>query len=258
MLEDNRALEALIRIHEIGGGTGKINIEELGRALDHHVHRVGFSLVHRLWPNKRTVTKNTEIIVLNNLTYDVRCPEAFELIDATERLLVDKRRARGNRLELMQLRRRLRNSLESMYQFDVFVCHAAKDKQRFVDPFVEALKNQGYSCWYDADNLLVGDDIAAMIRAGLEDSLFVALVVSHPSQESIWVRRELAEAFTKVASERRECFLPIVLDEGVKVPFELSPVRCLYPLRDGFERCFEEFLGELSVSSQSCRILTRP
>ena len=105
---------------------------------------------------------------------------------------------------------------------------------------------QGISCWYDIERLFVGDDITQKIREGLNESLFVAVVVSKDTEQSIWIRREVAEAFSKVAAERRECFLPIVLDEDARVPFEMSPVRSVFPMRDGFEKTFEEIVTKIS------------
>ena len=41
-------------------------------------------------------------------------------------------------------------------QFYVFICHASEDKNDFVRPLAEMLKNQHIDVWYDEFSLSVG------------------------------------------------------------------------------------------------------
>lgn len=43
--------------------------------------------------------------------------------------------------------------------YDVFICHASEDKDSFVRPLAEALKNSHLEVWYDEFSLVVGDSL---------------------------------------------------------------------------------------------------
>jgi hypothetical protein len=240
----DKAFEYLLRIHRLGGGTGRCDLEEGGKALDSHLHRLGFSTIHKLWSNNRDVFMNSEAIALAQITWDVRCPELIEVLDAVQTALSVPGRSSGSRLELIALRRKLQWSLKALYTYDVFICHASADKGRYVDALARSMQDHGFAVWYDYQRLLVGDRLEAGILAGIAESLFVVPVISRESLASIWVAWEIEEAVAKVEHERRGCVLPLVIDD-VSLPPVLSPLRALYPLRDGLEACHNELLRKL-------------
>ena len=79
-------------------------------------------------------------------------------------------------------------------EFDVFICHASRDKERIVLPIVEACKRIGVRCWYDAHEIQWGEDIAARVADGLQKSRFVLVVVSENSSGKGWPIKEIGLA----------------------------------------------------------------
>lgn len=43
--------------------------------------------------------------------------------------------------------------------FDFFISHASKDKEQFVKPLAEELKDAGFNVWHDDFTLIVGDSL---------------------------------------------------------------------------------------------------
>jgi len=54
--------------------------------------------------------------------------------------------------------------------YDVFICHASEDKDRFARPLAESLRNQNIAVWYDEFSLMLGDSLRRAIDRGLRDS----------------------------------------------------------------------------------------
>jgi hypothetical protein len=76
-------------------------------------------------------------------------------------------------------------------QWDLFICHASEDKDRFVRPLAEALARFGVLVWYDDFTLKVGDSISRSIDRGLASSSFGTVVLSAAFFEKAWPEYEL-------------------------------------------------------------------
>jgi len=76
-------------------------------------------------------------------------------------------------------------------RWDAFISHASEDKQEFVDPLAEALVRSGLSVWYDKTALSVGDSLRRAIDAGLANSRFGIVVLSHNFFAKHWPQQEL-------------------------------------------------------------------
>lgn len=63
-------------------------------------------------------------------------------------------------------------------QWDVFISHAFEDKESFVRPLAEALRQLGVSVWYDEFSLHVGDSLSRGIDHGIGGSKFGVVVIS--------------------------------------------------------------------------------
>ncbi len=119
-------------------------------------------------------------------------------------------------LERLQLGRNqpsaIPNILRSMEtkseSYDVFISHASEDKDEFVRPLAEALRNSGVKVWYDEFTLGWGASLRESIDRGLATSRYGVVVLSHSFFEKAWPQRELNGFFaTMKAGERR--ILPI-------------------------------------------------
>jgi hypothetical protein len=82
-------------------------------------------------------------------------------------------------------------------KWDVFISHASEDKSDFVDPLANALEKSGLSVWYDKTTLTVGDGLRRSIDAGLANSRFGVVVLSHKFFAKHWTQQELDGLFAR-------------------------------------------------------------
>ena len=75
--------------------------------------------------------------------------------------------------------------------WDVFICHASEDKERFVRPLAEALQKFGVSVWYDEFSLGPGDSLSKGIDKGIAGSSFGVVVISKAFIGKAWPEHEL-------------------------------------------------------------------
>jgi len=94
-------------------------------------------------------------------------------------------------------------------QFYVFICHASEDKNDFVRPLAEMLKNQHIDVWYDEFSLSVGDSLSQKIDEGLAKSRFGIVVLSPNFFNKPWAKRELNGLTFREMIEKRNLILPI-------------------------------------------------
>jgi hypothetical protein len=76
-------------------------------------------------------------------------------------------------------------------QWDVFISHAFEDKDSFVRPLAEALRQLGVSVWYDEFSLQVGDSLSRGIDHGIIGSKFGVVVISRAFIGKNWPEHEL-------------------------------------------------------------------
>ena len=94
-------------------------------------------------------------------------------------------------------------------KFDVFICHASEDKEDFVRPLAEKLRQQHIEVWYDEFSLKVGDSLTQKIDEGLTMSNFGIVVLSKNFFNKPWAKRELKGLNIRELSEGRDLILPI-------------------------------------------------
>jgi hypothetical protein len=93
--------------------------------------------------------------------------------------------------------------------YDVFICHASEDKDDFVRPLAEALRELHIEVWYDEFSLRVGDSLRQAIDRGLANSRFGIVVLSPAFFRKSWTQRELNGLVAREMHEGRELVLPI-------------------------------------------------
>jgi archaellum component FlaC len=74
---------------------------------------------------------------------------------------------------------------------DVFISHASEDKDAFVRPMAEALRDAGIKVWYDEFSLTWGDSLRKNIDRGLASSRFGIVVLSEAFFRKQWPQQEL-------------------------------------------------------------------
>lgn len=82
-------------------------------------------------------------------------------------------------------------------KFDVFISHATEDKDSIVRPLAYELQNSGLRVWYDEFELKLGDSLRRKIDAGLANSKFGIVVLSHPFFRKNWSQYELDGLVTR-------------------------------------------------------------
>ena len=93
---------------------------------------------------------------------------------------------------------------------DIFLSHASEDRE-FVERLAQALKQQGFSVWWDRA-IQVGTRFDHEIDKALREAACVLVVWSRASTESEWVRDEASEGLSRdilVPLQIEDCQLPL-------------------------------------------------
>jgi hypothetical protein len=93
--------------------------------------------------------------------------------------------------------------------YDAFVCHASEDKDAFVRPLAELLREQHIEVWYDEFSLRVGDSLRRSIDLGLSQSRFGVVVLSPHFFNKQWSQWELDGLVARHNSGSSDVILPI-------------------------------------------------
>ena len=107
--------------------------------------------------------------------------------------------------------------------YDVFICHASEDKDDFVRPLAEALKNSHLEVWYDEFSLVIGDSLRESIDKGLSKSRYGIVVLSPAFFQKKWPIRELNGLVAREMSEENSVILPIWHNISAKQIIKYSP-----------------------------------
>lgn len=93
-------------------------------------------------------------------------------------------------------------------EFDVFIAHATEDKETIVRPLAHALRQRGLEVWYDEFELRVGDSLRRKIDAGIAQSRFGLVVLSHAFFAKSWSQYEL-DGLVTMAVSGKQVILPL-------------------------------------------------
>jgi hypothetical protein len=93
--------------------------------------------------------------------------------------------------------------------FDVFVCHASEDKNDFVRPLAEVLRQKNVDVWYDEFSLKVGDSIRRSLDRGLRSCRYGIVVLSGAFFRKNWPQYELDALVEREITAGEQLVLPI-------------------------------------------------
>lgn len=96
--------------------------------------------------------------------------------------------------------------------YDVFISHASEDKDAFVRPLAERLRDEHIEVWYDEFSLHVGDSLRRSIDRGLAQSRFGIVVLSPQFFQKQWSQWELDGLVARQMAGTDNIILPIWLD----------------------------------------------
>jgi hypothetical protein len=93
-------------------------------------------------------------------------------------------------------------------EYDVFISHAAEDKESVVRPLAHALREKGLSVWYDEFALRIGDSLRRKIDSGISRSRFGIVVLSSAFFAKGWPQYEL-DGLVTMAVSGKQVLLPL-------------------------------------------------
>lgn len=95
-------------------------------------------------------------------------------------------------------------------KYDVFISHASKDKEEYVDELNRAVKKLGINVFYDTDVLSWGDNWKQVILDGTADSEFAIIVISKNFFGREWTEKELNEFLGQQNESGQKIVLPLL------------------------------------------------
>jgi hypothetical protein len=95
---------------------------------------------------------------------------------------------------------------------DVFICHASEDKDSYIKPLTELLKDNDISFWIDSEDLRVGDHLDQSIIQALNSARFGLVIFSKDFLSKEWTNRELQLIRDREETENEIILLPILED----------------------------------------------
>jgi hypothetical protein len=96
----------------------------------------------------------------------------------------------------------------SAREYDVFISHAAEDKDSIVRPLAHALQNHGLAVWFDEFEMRIGDSLRRKIDEGIVRSRFGIIVLSQAFFAKSWPQYEL-DGLVTMAVSGRQVILPL-------------------------------------------------
>lgn len=128
--------------------------------------------------------------------------------------------------------------------YDVFLSHAAEDKETVARPLCRALVDRGLSVWLDERELTVGASIRREIDSGLKQSKFGVVVLSASFFSKEWPQREL-DALAAKSSSGKVVLLPVWHELDRQAIERFSPLLAdvfAVSTRDGVEAVASEIM----------------
>lgn len=128
----------------------------------------------------------------------------------------------------------------------IFLSHTAADKP-FVRKLARDLENQGIRVWLDEAELKVGDSLIEKIRHGIQETDYIAVILSHNSINSPWVQREVDVAMNLEIRGRKTKVLPIMLSPCELPGFLLGKIYADFTEEQKYNAAFEKLIQSMGL-----------
>lgn len=136
-------------------------------------------------------------------------------------------------------------------RFDLFISHAAEDKEAIARPLKEALIKRGWSVWFDEAEITLGDSLPRKLDEGLREARFGVVILSPHFFEKRWPQVELDALVQREVVDGRKVILPVWHEVDEHYVAERSPTLAgKYAVRSA--------AGLEAVVSQIERAIKRP
>lgn len=98
----------------------------------------------------------------------------------------------------------------------VFLSYADADR-KWAELIADGLMQRGFAVWYDARQVLPGDNLAAMVSRALEESGWMVVLISPHSLKSRAVRSEIDYALGTLRYAHR--LIPVIIKNSADMPW---------------------------------------
>jgi uncharacterized protein YjbI with pentapeptide repeats len=115
---------------------------------------------------------------------------------------------------LIEYQRSLFVAMPAIQFYSCFISYSSKD-QEFASRLHSDLQAKGVRCWFDRDDLKIGEKIRHRITEAIRGHDKLMLVLSERSIASDWVEGEVEAAFERERREKQTVLFPIRLDDAV-------------------------------------------
>lgn len=130
----------------------------------------------------------------------------------------------------------------------VFLSHSSIDKD-LARKIANNLKNNNIDVWFDEWEISVGESITQKISQGLENSNFVAVLLTKNSVNSSWVEKKWQSKIGEEASKKKVTILPLKADD-CKIPQMLKD-KLYADLSTNYQKGFKFFVDSLMKLTES-------
>lgn len=180
---------------------GKTNIRENNKPSEVWMNDVqifyeNYLKDHALGDRIKTLLFLRELDAFNNL---VACLESI----SKDRNFINKM----NGIEKVTVPKYQANGIP---EYDVFISHANKDKENFVEQLYQSINKLGINVFYDRESLEWGDNWKDRILNGTKKSEFAVIVISENFFDREWTEKELAEFLSRQNRNGQKLILPIL------------------------------------------------
>ncbi|MFA5164302.1 MAG: toll/interleukin-1 receptor domain-containing protein [Candidatus Omnitrophota bacterium] len=131
---------------------------------------------------------------------------------------------------------------------DVFLCHASKDKEDYIRPFLERLKREKITYWYDEAEIKWGDSLVGKISEGLRKSKYIILFISKNFLEGNWTEKELNAALGMEIGSGGIKALPLFIGDASDIKLILEKYPLLADKKyEKWNKGIEALIGALKI-----------
>jgi hypothetical protein len=131
--------------------------------------------------------------------------------------------------------------------YDVFISHAAEDKDAIVRDLAHELRDRDLDVWYDEFTLRIGDNLRRKIDAGLASSRFGVVVLSPSFFAKHWSQYELDGLVTREMGGEQQIILPLWHDVSLEDVRAQSPSLANKVALSTTDRTIEEIADEIAA-----------
>ena len=124
---------------------------------------------------------------------------------------------------------------------DLFISHASEDKDDFVRPLANLLRQYKLDVWYDEFELSIGKSLSRSIDKGISNSKFGLIVLSKSFFKKNWTEYEL-KSLNSFEIENGDVLLPLWKDVTVNEVRKFSPY-----LSDKFALTAKDSIEDLAI-----------